>query len=261
MTKSRKRKDRNPFHQKVKPPSPDLDYPVRLNKYVAKTGICSRRKAVDLIKAGQVSINDRTEIQPYAMVEKDDQVKLDGKVIVPETTHIYLLLNKPTGLISTTADELSRKTILDIIDFEGKERLFPVGRLDRNTSGLILLTNDGDLAKKLSHPSHKVNKRYQVTLDKPLSDHHFDAIGNGLTLEDGLAPVKELEILDPSRMTVSISIVMGRNRIVRRIFESLGYEVKRLDRHYYAGLTKKGLPRGKFRPLTSSEIIMLKHFS
>ena len=260
MTKSKKPKARNPFHQKVKPPAPELVYPVRLNKYIAKSGVCSRRKAVDLIKAGKVSVNDQTKIEPFVLVERADIVKIDGEIIKPETNYIYLLLNKPKGLISTTSDEHSRKTILDIVEFDGKERLFPVGRLDRNTTGLILLTNDGDLAKKLSHPSHKVNKKYQVTLDKPLSDTHFREILKGLTLDDGPAPVKELIFLDPSKKTISISIVMGRNRIVRRIFESLGYAIKHLDRYYYAGLNKKGIPRGKFRQLVSSEIIMLKHF-
>lgn len=261
MAQSRKPKHNNPFYQKVKEPAPDLEFPARLNKYIAKAGICSRRKAVDLIKDGKVSVNEVVQMEPFFQVEKDDIVKLEGKLVQPETSFVYLLLNKPKGLISTTADEKSRKTIFDAIDFVGKERLFPVGRLDRNTTGLILLTNDGALTKKLAHPSHKINKKYQVGLDKPISQVHFDAIEAGLVLDDGPAPVKELELLDSSGINISISIVMGRNRIVRRIFESLGYEVKRLDRNYYAGLTKKGLPRGAYRSLTSREIIMLKHFS
>jgi len=256
----RKKGKQNPFYKKIETTA-DLQYPARLNKYVAKTGICSRRKAVDLIKAGLVSVNDVVQLEPFFLVEEADQVALEGKVIKPETNFIYLLLNKPKDTISTTSDEKGRKTIFDIVDFEGKERLFPVGRLDRNTTGLILITNDGDLSKKLSHPSHKITKTYLVTLDNPLSEEHFHQIAAGLTLEDGLAPVKTIHVIADSRMEIEISIILGRNRIVRRIFESLGYNVLRLDRTYYGGLDKKGLPRGRYRPLTSREIIMLKHFT
>lgn len=261
MTAPKKSKHSNPFHRKTDDTSPDLTYPVRLNKYVARCGVASRRKAVDLIKESKVRVNDQLILEPYYLVNSEDIVTLDGKKLIPEVSMVYILLNKPKDVISTTSDEKDRKTILDIINFEGKERLFPVGRLDRNTTGLILLTNDGDLAKKLAHPSHKVQKKYKVSLDKPISEADYDRIRHGLVLEDGPAPVTDLQIVDPSAKEITLTIVIGRNRIVRRIFESLGYTVKYLDRIYYAGLTKKGLPRGNFRKLSPREVIMLKHFT
>jgi 23S rRNA pseudouridine2605 synthase len=260
MAVPKKSKHSNPFHRKTDDITPDLTYPVRLNKYVARCGVASRRKAVDLIKVGKVRVNDQVILEPYHLVNEKDIVKLEGKKLIPEVSMIYILLNKPKDVISTTSDERDRKTILDIINFEGKERLFPVGRLDRNTTGLILLTNDGDLAKKLSHPSHKVQKKYKVSLDKPISEADFDRIKQGIVLEDGPATVSDLQIINPLATEITLTIVIGRNRIVRRIFESLGYFVKYLDRVYYAGLTKKGLPRGNFRLLTPREVIMLKHF-
>lgn len=261
MAVPKKSKHSNPFHRKAEDITPDLTYPVRLNKYVARCGVASRRKAVDLIKEGKVRVNDQVILEPYHLVNEQDSVTLDGRKLTPEVAMVYILLNKPKDVISTTSDERDRKTILDIINFEGKERLFPVGRLDRNTTGLILLTNDGDLAKKLAHPSHKVQKKYKVSLDKAISEADFDRIRHGLVLEDGPAPVSDLQIIDPYAKELTLTIVIGRNRIVRRIFESLGYTVKYLDRIYYAGLTKKALPRGNYRQLTPREVIMLKHFT
>lgn len=257
---SKKPKHSNPFHQKPKAPEADLTFPVRLNKYVSRSGITSRRKAVDLVKEGKVSVNGEIILEPFFLVNENDLVSLEGKKITPEVALVYILLNKPKDTISTTSDELDRKTVLDIINFEGKERLFPVGRLDRNTTGLLLLTNDGDLAKKLSHPSHKVQKKYTVTLDRALGQEDFERIKQGLELEDGPAPVVDIQMVDADGFEITLTIVIGRNRIVRRIFEFLGYEVKRLDRTYYAGLTKKGLPRGHYRLLEPREVIMLKHF-
>ncbi|MCB0688114.1 MAG: rRNA pseudouridine synthase [Saprospiraceae bacterium] len=251
---------KNPFYQKNKAPKPDLIYPVRLNKYVARCGIASRRKAVDLIKEGKILLNDQPVTEPYVEVNEGDIVTYEGKQLTPEVDKIYILLNKPKDTICTTSDEMGRKTVFDIIDFEGKERLFPVGRLDRNTTGLILLTNDGDLSLKLAHPSHKVQKRYRVYLDKPISQAHFDQIKAGIELDDGPAPVQDLENLDGTGQELLINILIGRNRIVRRIFEFLGYNVKQLDRVYFGGLTKKGLPRGQYRHLDAREVIMLKHF-
>ena len=260
MRGQNKSKKDNPFHRKSKAPTPELSYPVRLNKYVSRSGVASRRKAVEMIKEGKISVNDTVVLEPYYLVEEKDKVKLEGKTLTPEVEKVYLLLNKPKDTICTASDEKDRRTVFDIINFEGKERLFTVGRLDRNTLGLVLLTNDGDLSMKLSHPSHKVQKRYKVTLDKPLSQAHFDQIKAGLELEDGPAPVVNLELLDEIGLEVLITVVIGRNRIVRRIFESLNYTVKQLDRIYYAGLTKKGLPRGTYRHLTPREVIMLQHF-
>lgn len=260
MRDPKKSNRNNPFYQKQKPPQPELTYPVRLNKFVARCGVASRRKAVELVKEGKIAVNNEIILEPYYLVNKGDQVTLEGKALSPEADRVYILLNKPKDTICTTSDEKGRKTVFDIIDFEGKERLFPVGRLDRNTTGLLLLTNDGDLAMKLSHPSYKVQKRYLVSLDKPISQAHYDQIKSGLELEDGPAPVLSIEITDDHGKEILLSIVIGRNRIVRRIFESLNYTVKQLDRIYYGGLTKKGLPRGTFRHLDSREIIMLQHF-
>ncbi|MCB0667778.1 MAG: rRNA pseudouridine synthase [Saprospiraceae bacterium] len=260
MHKNDKSDRNNPFYRKTKAPKEELTFPVRLNKFVARSGITSRRKAVDLIKEGKVLVNQEVVVEPFHLVEEGDVVTYEGRQLTPEIERIYILLNKPKDTICTTSDEKGRKTVFDIIDFTGKERLFPVGRLDRHTTGLLLLTNDGDLAMKLSHPSHKVQKRYLVKLDKPISQAHLDQIKAGIELEDGLAPVQNLEIVDEIGKELLISIVIGRNRIVRRIFEHCNYVVEHLDRVFYGGLTKKGLGRGKYRTLNSREVIMLKHF-
>jgi 23S rRNA pseudouridine2605 synthase len=235
---------------------------MRLNKYVAHCGICSRRQAIEYIKKGLVKVNDVVQLEPGYQVQKEDIVSYNGKNIQPETRKVYLLLNKPKGYITTVKDEKGRKTVMDIIGDRVKERIFPVGRLDRETTGLLMMTNDGDLAKKLSHPKYEIKKFYQVVLDKPLIARDLQAIRDGLTLEDGEAPVDGVDYVQgKSKKEVGIEIHIGRNRIVRRIFQHLGYEVKRLDRVYYAGLTKKDLPRGWFRHLTEKEVIMLKHFT
>lgn len=251
---------KNPFYRKSKEPREELTYPVRLNKYISRSGVTSRRKAVDLIKEGKVKVNEEIVLEPYHLVLESDTVTYNDKKLCPEVEYVYILLNKPKDTICTTSDEKGRKTVFDIIDFQGKERLFPVGRLDRNTTGLLLLTNDGDLALKLSHPSHKVQKRYLVRLDRPLAQAHFDQILAGIDLDDGPAPILNLEMVDTLGKEVLLTLVIGRNRIVRRIFEHLNYSVEHLDRVFYGGLTKKGLPRGKYRLLSSREIIMLKHF-
>ena len=215
----------------------------------------------DLIKQGKVKVNDRIEKEPgYKVAEKDVILYEDAKVL-PQRNLVYYLLNKPKDFITTTDDPEGRKTVMDLFKNVTEARIFPVGRLDRNTTGLLLMTNDGELTQKLSHPKHNTKKVYQVGLDKPLAKADFEAIANGLMLEDGLAEVDEVAFINPKdKKEIGIEIHSGRNRIVRRIFEHLNYEVKTLDRVIYAGLTKKNLPRGKFRELEPQEVIFLKHF-
>lgn len=234
---------------------------MRLNKYIAHSGICSRRKAGDLVKAGEIKVNGKVEINPAIIVEDGDTVEYQGKALQPEVKKVYLLLNKPKNTVTTLDDEKGRKTVMDLVSKKVEERIYPVGRLDRMTTGLLLLTNDGDLAKKLSHPSHEVKKAYHVVLDKEISEADLELIRAGLTLEDGDTQVDGVDyIKGANRNEVGIQIHIGRNRIVRRIFEHLGYNVVHLDRTYYAGLTKKDLKRGWSRFLTKQEILMLKHF-
>lgn len=233
--------------------------PMPLNKFIAHSGECSRRDAGELVKQGKVKVNGELITDPGYRVQEMDQVTLLGKKLTPTKDRAYVLLNKPKGFITTTEDPKERKTIMDLVNNTGVERLYPVGRLDRNTSGLLLMTNDGDLAQKLSHPSYNIKKVYQVTLDKQLTKADFDKIMEGVTLDDGIAHVDSMAQLE-EKNEVGLEIHSGRNRIVRRIFESLGYVVEKLDRVMYAGLTKKNLPRGKWRFLTEEEIIHLKHF-
>lgn len=234
----------------------------RLNKFIAHCGICSRRKAAELVKNGSITVNGEVEINPAVEVTEKDEIVYKGQSIKPVQKMVYLLLNKPKNVLTTMDDERGRKTVWDIVKTKVNERIFPVGRLDRNTTGLLLLTNDGDLANKLAHPSHKVKKIYTATLDKPLRAEHLDAIRDGLALEDGHAPVDAASYVQgEEKNVVGVELHIGRNRIVRRIFEHLGYEVLKLDRVYFGGLTKKDLPRGWSRFLNKKEIIMLKHFS
>ena len=235
---------------------------MRLNKYVAHCGICSRRQAAELVKKGKIKVNGEVNLEPFYQIKEGDKIEFEGKIIKPEGQLVYLLLNKPKNTGTTLSDEKGRTTVMDIIGNEVSERIFPVGRLDRDTTGLLVLTNDGQLSQKLAHPSKKVKKIYRVTLNKGLMQKHFQTISESPELEDGIAPVDKLEwVEDAPRKEVLISIHIGRNRIVRRIFEHFGYEVKKLDRVYYGGLTKKDLPRGQFRFLSEREVIMLKHFS
>lgn len=234
---------------------------MRLNKYVAHCGICSRRQAADHVKAGKVAVNGKVELSPGYQIEAGDQVTFDGKPIQPEEKLVYILMNKPRGIITTVKDDQGRRTVIDMVANKVSERIFPVGRLDRDTSGLLLLTNDGILAERMMHPRHETKKVYNVTLDKTVTKADMEAIATGLELEDGLAPIKWIQYLDPDdKKEVGIELVIGRNRIVRRIFEHLGYRVRKLDRVYLGGLTKKDLPRGWWRYLSEQEIIMLKHF-
>jgi 23S rRNA pseudouridine2605 synthase len=232
---------------------------MRLNKYVAHTGLCSRRKAAEIIKNGKIKVNGITETNPAVEVSEKDQIEYKGRPLLLEKNMIYLLLNKPKAVITSLSDDKGRKTIADLLGRDIEERVYPVGRLDYNTTGLLLITNDGELANKLTHPSYEVKKVYEVELDQPLSIQHFQMIKEGLELEDGPIKVDAISIAGNEK-TVGIELHSGRNRIVRRIFEHLGYSVVRLDRMRFADLTKKNLPRGKYRHLTKKEIIFLKHF-
>ncbi len=236
---------------------PRLEMP--LNKFIAHSGECSRRDAAELVKQGKVKVNGELVLDPGYRVQHDDKVTMSGKKLTPQKGMVYLLLNKPKGFITTNEDPQGRKTVMQLVGNSGIERLFPVGRLDKDTSGLLLITNDGDLTQKLCHPSYNIKKVYQVTLDKPLTKADFEKIIEGVELEDGKAIVDELAYLE-KKNELGLEIHSGRNRIVRRIFESLGYVVEKLDRMMYAGLTKKNLPRGKWRFLDPREVVLLKHF-
>jgi len=234
----------------------------RLNKYLAHCGIASRRACADIIREGHVKVDGEVVLDIGYRLKPRQVVTYKGKVVKPEAKKVYLLLNKPKNYVTTVSDERGRKTVMDLIPERIDARIYPVGRLDRHTTGLLLLTNDGDLAKKLSHPSHRIKKVYNVTLDKRLTKRDLDSIREGVTLDDGLAEVDWIDFIsDKDQTQVGLEIHGGKNRVIRRIFESLGYTVQKLDRVYYAGLTKKDLPRGKWRHLTQQEIIMLKHFS
>ncbi|MDF2158913.1 pseudouridine synthase [Algoriphagus sp. CAU 1675] len=232
---------------------------IRLNKYIANSGICSRREADELIGQGLVTVNNEVITELGYKVKKSDRVVYQGKRINPEKP-VYVLLNKPKDFITTTEDPMERKTVMSLVENACEERIFPVGRLDRNTTGLLLFTNDGELAAKLSHPSNEIRKIYQVTLDKPLTKKDEELILEGLTLEDGPANVDDMQVLSKDRTILGLEIHIGRNRIVRRIFAHLGYEVTALDRVMFAGLDKKDLKRGHYRFLTEKEVIKLKFF-
>jgi len=232
---------------------------IRLNKYIANSGICSRRDADKLIEKGEIKVNGEVITELGHRVKRYDKVYYKGKLINPEKP-VYVLLNKPKDFITTTDDPMNRKTVMHLVEKACDERIFPVGRLDRNTTGLLLFTNDGELAAKLSHPSEKIKKIYQVTLDKPISKSEVEEILEGITLEDGPVHVDDLQVLSKDRTILGIEIHVGKNRIVRRIFAHFGYEVVALDRVTYAGLTKKDLSRGKWRFLTEKEVINIKFF-
>jgi 23S rRNA pseudouridine2605 synthase len=231
----------------------------RLNRYIANAGICSRREADKLIESGEIKVNGKVVTEMGYQVGTNDIVKYGNRVLNKEKL-VYVLLNKPKGYITTTDDPEERKTVMDLVANACEQRIYPVGRLDRNTSGLLLFTNDGELAEKLAHPSNDIKKIYQVELDKPITKDDFQRVADGVQLEDGMATVDDVAIVTPDKTTLGIEIHIGRNRIVRRIFEHLGYEVVKLDRVSYAGLTKKDLPRGNWRFLSEKEVIKLKYF-
>lgn len=240
--------------------SPDPDV-MRLNKYIANSGVCSRREADTFIAAGNVTVNGETITEMGYKVKRSDEVRFDGRLLNPEKKE-YVLLNKPKNFITTTSDEKGRRTVMELISNASNARLVPVGRLDRNTTGLLLFTNDGDLAKKLTHPRYRIRKIYHVVLNKNLKAEDLKRIKTGIELEDGPVVVDEVSyIQNAPKKEVGIELHSGRNRIVRRIFEHLGYEVNKLDRVVFAGLTKKDLPRGHWRHLTQQEIINLGNIS
>lgn len=256
------RRDTSKKQDAQKPEQEDL----RLNKYLAHAGVASRRKADELISQGLVKVNGKVADTPGIKVKKGDLVEYEGQAVRPERK-VYVLLNKPKGYITTTDDDKNRKTVMDLVKNVSKQlkipydlRIYPVGRLDRNTTGVLLLTNDGDLSLRLTHPSNSMAKIYKVTLDKPLTQEHFESLQRGTQLEDGLAEVDELAFVDTEDGTVlGVEIHMGKNRIVRRLFEHYGYVVEKLDRMVFAGLTKKDLPRGRWRFLTENEVRQLKY--
>ena len=251
---------RKPERIPSKPPAP-VSEDMRLNKFLAHCGVASRREAAAIIQAGEVKVNGQVVLDIGYKVHPKDLVLFKGKKVALKTKMIYILLNKPKDYIATVKDERGRKTVLDLVRIREGERIYPVGRLDRNTTGLLLLTNDGALAQRLTHPKYEVKKIYHVILDKSLSKADFEQIINGVTLEDGFVKVDSMDYVDGRpKSEIGVEIHSGRNRIVRRIFEHLGYEVTKLDRVYFGGLTKKDLPRGRYRHLSEKEIILLKHF-
>jgi len=239
---------------------PEDDGLIRLNRYIANSGICSRRKADELIEAGVISVNGVAVTELGTKVDPaKDEIRYNDERLKREKM-VYVLLNKPKDYITTTDDPQERKTVMQLVSKATKERIYPVGRLDRNTTGLLLLTNDGNLAEKLSHPRNNISKIYNVELDKSLTQGDFNKIQFGVELEDGFVKPDDLSyVMGASKREVGIQIHSGKNRIVRRIFESLGYDVVKLDRVVYANLTKKDLPRGRWRYLDDKEIIQLKH--
>lgn len=231
---------------------------IRLNKYIASTGICSRRQADEFITAGLITVNGKLVTELGVRISPADHVKYNGETL-REEKKVYILMNKPRDYITTVEDPHAKKTVLELVKGACKERIYPVGRLDRNTTGVLLLTNDGELTKRLTHPKFEKLKIYHVFLNKNLKQADMEKVATGITLEDGFIKADSINYADPSdKSQVGIEIHSGRNHIVRRIFESLNYEVAKLDRVYFAGLTKKNLRRGAWRFLTEKEITMLK---
>jgi len=236
------------------------DGTTRLNRYIANSGVCSRREADELIANGDISVNGTVVTEMGFRVKEGDMVKYGTKALTPER-FVYVLLNKPKDFITTTDDPEERKTVMELVADAGNFRMYPVGRLDRKTTGLLLITNDGELADKLTHPSNNVRKIYQVEIDKPITEEDFETLKRGMELEDGPIKPDAVGIVTPDAQVIGLEIHSGRNRIVRRMFEQLGYDVLKLDRTSFAGLTKKELPRGKWRYLDPKEVVKLKYLN
>lgn len=233
-----------------------------LNKFIAHAGICGRREAAIFVKEGKVQVNGSIVFEPGYKVSANDKVLFKGKALFLQKNLVYILVNKPKDYITTAKDPEGRKTILDLLKGATQERIYPVGRLDRNTTGVLLMTNDGELAQKLTHPSYEIKKIYEVRLDKPVVKKDMEAILTGINLEDGFISADAVSYADSKdKSIVGIEIHSGRNRIVRRIFEHLGYDVKNLDRVMFANLTKKNVDRGKWRFLNDKEIRLLKYMN
>lgn len=253
-------RSKSPASKKIETEAPVQTDKVRLNKFIANSGVCSRREADELITMGLISVNGKTITELGYKVNPGDEVRYESKVLRSEKP-VYVLMNKPKGYLTTTSDPQERNTVMHIIGNAIKERIYPVGRLDRNTTGLLVLTNDGDLADKLMHPSYNAKKIYKVELDRPLTKADFDRIVEGVPLEEGRAMIDDIAIISDDKKTVGLEIHIGWNRVVRRIFEALEYQVVKLDRSVYAGLDKKDLPRGHWRFLTNEEVVRLKHYT
>ena len=239
-------------------PKSDESSGIRLNKYIANSGVCSRREADTYIEHGSVEVNGNLVTEMGYKVQADDVVRFDGTSITPEQKK-YILLNKPKNYITTMDDDRGRKTVMDLVSNASKERIYPVGRLDRNTTGLLLFTNDGELAKKLTHPKHDVRKLYHASLDKKLELKDLEKLRGEVIIEGKKVFIDAVSYVDGQpKSEVGIEIHSGRNRIVRKIFEHLGYKVSKLDRVIFAELTKKNLPRGRWRELTNQEVSNLQ---
>ena len=230
---------------------------IRLNRFIAQSGVCSRREADEFILAGVVTVNGQVVTELGTKILPTDEVRFNDEKLQGEK-HVYIVLNKPKGYVTSLDDPHADKTVMDLVKNACTERVYPVGRLDKNSLGLLLITNDGDVTRQLTHPSYRKKKIYQVTLDKPLTRADMDALTEGITLEDGDIFADEVAYASEDKKTIGVEIHSGRNRIVRRMFEHLGYTVQKLDRVYYAGLTKKNLKRGDWRFLTKDEVMRLK---
>lgn len=246
----------SPFNKT--PKQKKIEY-IRLNRFIASSGICSRREADELISSGKIQVNGEIITALGTKVRRHDKIKYKGKLLKSEQM-VYVLLNKPKGFLTTTDDPYERKTVMSLVENACQERIFPVGRLDLNTTGLLLFTNDGEMAKKLSHPKHNIKKIYHVSLNKNLAKNDLLKIANGIEMDDGFIKVDDIAYVEGEndKSQIGIELHSGKNRIVRRIFEHLEYKVLRLDRVVYAGLTKKDIPRGKWRFLKQYEINHLK---
>ncbi len=234
------------------------DSEIRLNKFIANAGICSRREADNYIKSGAVTVNGKKITELGTKIKRSDTVNIEGQVIKPEK-NVYLLLNKPKDFITTVDDPHATKTVMDLIRNACQERIYPVGRLDRNSTGVLLFTNDGELTKRLTHPKYMKQKIYHIWIDKNLQKTDMQKLVGGIELEDGVSHADAVSFPDETdKKQIGIEIHSGKNRVIRRMFEAIGYKVLKLDRVYFAGLTKKNLPRGKWRFLNQKEINMLK---
>lgn len=245
-------------HSHNQPQTKGKEELIRLNRFIANSGICSRREADKLITSGEILVNGKIVTELGVKVSRKDRVQFKGKLLDIEKK-VYLLLNKPRGYVTTLDDPHAEHTVMELVGNACDERIYPVGRLDKETSGVLLFTNDGVLAKKLTHPGFEKKKIYHVFLNNDFDEKHLEQIKNGIELEDGYIAADSISYVDPAdKKQVGLEIHSGKNRIVRRIFTHLGYKVARLDRVYFAGLTKKNLPRGKWRFLTPREINFLK---
>jgi 23S rRNA pseudouridine2605 synthase len=242
--------------KEIRKPSPaktETHEPMRLNRFIANAGVCSRREADKIIADGLVTVNGSVVREMGMRVSPDDDVRYNGKRLNPERK-VYILLNKPRGFVTTVEDPHTDRTVMQLVANACKERIYPVGRLDRETTGVLLFTNDGELAKKLTHPSYERKKVYHVFLDRDLAEDDFRKLADGIVLEDGPIAADAISYVDSDARQIGIEIHSGRNRIVRRMFEHLGYKVEKLDRVVFAGLTKKNLPRGRWRFLSQQEV-------